>query len=112
MKTKSEVKHSSLAGIFRIGFKPWIVETLDGVIVLNCSAIVPDDPDDLKAIAFAKLIIRAVNSHEGLLEIVKKLTDKIDRHFYSLPENNENDGKEWKRLYNRACEEIEKAEGK
>lgn len=52
-----------------------------------------------------------INSHEALLEIVKQLTDQIDKHFYSLPESNENDGKYWKRLYDKACEVIAKEEG-
>jgi hypothetical protein len=57
-------------------------------------------------------IIGAVNSHEALLDILTKMTDQIDKHFYSLPESNENDGKYWKRLYESACDIIAQAKGK
>lgn len=50
--------------------------------------------------------------NDALLDILKKLTDQVDKHFYSLPEENENDGKYWKRLYDRACEVIEQTEVK
>lgn len=61
--------------------------------------------------AYAK-IVRAINSHERLLDSLKKMTNQIDKHFYSLPEENENDGKYWKRLYESACDIIDQAEGK
>lgn len=47
---------------------------------------------------------------DTLLDLLKKMTDQIYKHFYSLPESNENDGKYWKRLYVSACEAILKAE--
>lgn len=53
-----------------------------------------------------------MKTNKEMLDILIKLTDQIDRHFYSLPEENENDGKYWKRLFDRACEVIEQAEVK
>ena len=48
-----------------------------------------------------------IKQQKDVMDILIKLTDQIDKHFYSLPEENENDGKYWKRLYDRACEVIE-----
>ena len=49
-------------------------------------------------------------TQKELIDILKNITDKIDKHFYSLPEDNENEGKEWKRLYEMSCELIQRAE--
>lgn len=66
--------------------------------------------ESFQALTGVALKIKA--ERNDLLEILVKLTDQIDKHFYSLPEENENDGKYWKRIYDRACDVISQAEGK
>lgn len=113
MKTKTEVKHTPYITIYhhlngiscdinQSGEKPEKFWEQDGYA--------GDENEWFEEFPLPDNIVKAVNSHDEILRLLKAMTDQVDKHFYKLPEDNENDGKYWKRLYESACEAIAQAE--
>lgn len=59
-----------------------------------------------------KKTVRAVHSHEALLEALEAYVAMHDKKRFQMPEENENEGKVWRRIREMAQEALSKAEGK
>lgn len=110
MKTKTEAQHTptpwNIEGKLNKHQEGLLITSRDGLsIVAEMSGGLPfyEVEDN------AAFIVRAVNCHEALLEALDAYVTMHDKKRFQMPEDNENEGKIWRRIRDIAQQAISKA---